>query len=306
MSTSRPIPEVAAPAAAVPSLGRDLWEMAKPRLTGLVLVTTGVGYFLGLPLASAGSWTALLATLLGTGLVSAAASVLNQLAEREYDQRMLRTADRPLAAGRLQGWAAGLYALLASFIGLSLLCIESGHIAAGIALTTLWIYVAVYTPLKRRSAANTLVGAVSGALPPLIGWTAAGAPLNAGAISLFMILFVWQIPHFLAIAVLYRDDYARGGYRMLPVGEGGLERTAKTARRYSAFFIPVALLPSFVGLGGIAYGVGALLLSGWFLKVTMRFSSEPTRERARSLFLASIAVLPALLILLCADAAVGR
>ena len=180
------------------------------------------------------------------------------------------------------------------------------RIAAGIALTTLWIYVAVYTPLKRRSAANTLVGAVSGALPPLIGWTAAGAPLNAGAISLFMILFVWQIPHFLAIAVLYRDDYARGGYRMLPVGEGGLERTAKTARRYSAFFIPVALLPSFVGLGGIAYGVGALLLSGWFLKVTMRFSSEPTRERARSLFLASIAVLPALLMLLCADAAVGR
>ena len=284
-----------------PAVIRALWEMATPRLTGLVVVTTAVGYFLAFPAAKSFYLRPFFATMIGTALVSAAASVLNQWAEREHDRKMVRTGDRPLATGRLDGWAAAAYALIAGFGGLSIICIETNHIAAGIALATLTIYVLIYTPLKRRHSLNTIVGAVPGALPPLIGWAAASGTLSPAAWSLFLIMFLWQIPHFLAIAVLYRDDYARAGYRMLPVNDHESSRTGRMALLYSLALVPVSVFPAVVGLGGPVYAVGAFLLTGWYVWSATRFERARTRERARGLFLTSITYLPALLILLCVD-----
>ena len=289
------------PGATTPSIVRDLWDMAKPRLTGLVVVTTAVGYFLAFPESKSLYLRPLFATLFGTALVSAAASVLNQWAERVHDQKMARTADRPLATGRLDGMTAAAYALIAGFGGLSMICIETNPIASGIALATLLIYVLIYTPLKRRHSLNTIVGAVPGALPPLIGWAAASGSVPPAAWSLFLILFFWQIPHFLAIAVLYREDYTRAGYRMLPVGDDDGQRTGRMAMLYALALVPVSIFPSILGLGGTIYAVGAFLLSAWFVRSASRFERERSRERARALFLTSIAYLPALLTLLCVD-----
>ncbi len=283
------------------SLTRDLWDMAKPRLTALVVMTTGVGYWLGFPAARSFELRPFFATLFGTALVAASASVLNQWREREYDRWMVRTADRPLATGRLGGAAAGAYALLAGFGGLSLLCIESRHIAAGLALATLVLYVLVYTPLKRMHSLNTIAGAVPGAIPPLIGWAAATGGLTTAAWSLALVVFLWQVPHFLAIAFLYKDDYARAGFRMLPTEDPGAVRTGRIALIYAVALLPAGIFPAMVGLGGPVFAAGAAALGVWFISRASRFERERTRERARGLFFGSLIYLPTLLLLLCLD-----
>lgn len=289
-----------APASTVP-LGRDLWDLTKPRLTGLVVVTTGVGYWLAAALSDAFGVRRFLATLVGTALVAISSSVLNQWAEREHDRHMVRTEARPFATGRFGGPWAALYALLAGFGGLSILCVEANHLAAGVALVTLLVYVLVYTPLKRLHSLNTIAGAVPGALPPLIGWAAVSNSLPPVAWSLFLILFLWQVPHFLAIALLHREDYARAGFRMLPVDDPDSRRTGRMAVLYALTLVPASLLPAVMGLGGPVYAVGAGLLSLWFLARAVRFQRERTRESARSLFLSSLAYLPGVLFLLCLD-----
>ncbi len=283
------------------SLRADLWELAKPRLTGLVVVTTAVGYWLAFPAAQSFLLRPWLATLLGTALVSASASVLNQWFERDHDREMRRTRERPIASGRINGPTAATYAFLAGFGGLSLIYFEANPLASGLALTTLLIYVAIYTPLKRKHSLNTIVGAIPGAIPPLIGWAAASGQLTPAAWSLFLILFLWQIPHFLAIAVLYRDDYASAGYLMLPVRDPKSARTARMALLYSVVLVPASVLPAVIGLGGTVYAIAACLLSLAFFHRALRFERAPSRDNARALFLASIAYLPSLLIFLCAD-----
>ncbi len=290
------------------SLRADLWELAKPRLTGLVVVTTAVGYWLAHPPAQSFLLRPWLATLCGTALVSAAASVLNQWYERDHDREMTRTRGRPIASGRVTGFTAATYALLTGFGGLSLICLEANPLASGLALTTLLVYVAIYTPLKRKHSLNTIVGAIPGAIPPLIGWAAASGQLTPAAWSLFLILFLWQIPHFLAIAVLYRDDYENAGYLMLPVRDPKSTRTAKMALLYSVVLVPASVFPAVIGLGGTVYAIAACILSLAFFHCALRFERDPSRDNARALFLASIAYLPTLLIFLCANSLpqVGR
>ncbi|MEE8217874.1 MAG: heme o synthase, partial [Vicinamibacteria bacterium] len=194
---------------------RDWLALTKPRITTLVIFTTLVGFVTSSP--DPVPVLPLLWALVGTGCVAAGASVLNQVIERRTDALMLRTRTRPLPAGRMTPRDATLFGALLSVIGLGMLLWGSGPLAAAVAVATLVSYLAVYTPLKRRTPLATLVGAVPGALPPVIGWAAAQGSLDGGAFVLFAILFLWQIPHFLAIAWLYRDDYARGGLPMLPV-----------------------------------------------------------------------------------------
>ena len=286
---------------AAPSVVRDLYELAKPRLTALVVVTTAVGYYLAFPSAKSFLLRPWLMTLLGTALVSAAASVLNQWIERDRDLRMPRTRTRPFATGRLEGWVAALYAIVAGLGGLSILCVEANPTAAGIALATLVLYVVVYTPIKTRHSLNTIVGAIPGALPPLIGWAAAAGTLPFAAWTLFLIVFFWQVPHFLAIATMYRDDYRSGGYAMLPVTDVDGAKTGRMAALYAIILAPVALLPALVGLAGPTYAILSLPLGIGFAAVAMRFERQRSRARARQLFLVSLVHLPALLILLCLD-----
>jgi len=288
-----------APARALPRL-RDLLELAKPRLTALVVATTAVGYWLAYPAARSFELAPWFWTMLGTALVAASASALNQWSERDHDRSMARTAGRPLPAGRIGTAGVALYSLATGFGGLSLLCVEGNHLAAGIALATLVLYVLVYTPLKRRHSLNTIAGAVPGALPPLIGWSAASGSLAPGAWTLFLVLFLWQVPHFLAIATLHRDDYARAGFRMLPVTDPGA-RSGRLALFYAVLLVPAGMLPVLFGLGGPLYAAAAILLGLWFAARAARFERSPTEERARSLFRASLVYLPALLLLLCLD-----
>ena len=301
----RPDPIEARPLASdVPArsrpLARDLLELAKPRLTALVVVTTAVGYWLAYPPARSFELAPWFLTMLGTALVAAAASALNQWSERDHDRAMDRTAERPLPSGRLGSAAVAIYSLATGFGGLSLLCVEANHLAAGIALATLVLYVLVYTPLKRRHSLNTIAGAVPGALPPLIGWAAASGGLEPAAWTLFLVLFLWQVPHFLAIATLHRDDYARAGFRMLPVTDPG-PRSGRLAFFYAALLVPAGTLPVLFGLGGPIYAAAAIGLGLWFAARAARFERAPSEGSARALFRASLVYLPALLVLLCLD-----
>ncbi|MGH9748336.1 MAG: heme o synthase, partial [Candidatus Polarisedimenticolia bacterium] len=285
-----------------PGRWRDYLELTKPRVTTLVLVTTAVGFHVAGGMARAGR---LLDVLLGTLLVAAGTSALNQWAERDADARMLRTRGRPLPAGRLSPRRALLFAAGISILGLAILALRVNGLSALLAAATLASYIGVYTPLKRRTSLATLVGAVPGALPPLIGWTAATGSIDLGGILLFAILFVWQLPHSLAIALLYRDDYARGGFRLLPVvdPEGGA-----TGRRILAnafVLLPVSLAPSVLGIAGTAYFAGALILGLGLLGCTIPVVRLGTARAARRVLLASVVYLPALLGLLSLDRTTG-
>jgi len=274
-------------------------ELSKLRLTMLVVVTAGVGYIV----AAAGSISGavLLATTLGTGLLSAAASTLNQWVEIDADTRMHRTATRPLPSGRLSGRAALTFAAVCLFGGTVLLLAGAGALTAGLGVLSFLLYVFVYTPLKTRTTLNTPVGAVVGALPPLMGWTAATGRIEAGGIALAGVLFVWQIPHFLAIAWMYRDDYARGGFKMLPVVDPQGRTTFGLILLYSLALIPVTLLAGVLAGAGWAYPVGAAFLGVVFAWLALRLNAERTRDSARRLFFASLIYLPLLLLLLVLD-----
>ena len=296
-------PNAGAAALAVvrPSPWSDFFALTKPRVNLLVLVTAVVGFHLG---NTAGTSHALLVhTVLGTFLVASGAAVFNQVLERETDSRMRRTRSRPLPDGRLGLGEASLFATALSVIGLLELGFGANWLAAGVAAVTLVSYVLVYTPLKRVTSLATIVGAVPGALPPVIGWAAARGSLTVEAGVLFAIVFFWQLPHVLAIAWMFREDYERGAVRVLPVEEPDGRSTSLQIVNYAAALVPVSLLPTVVGLAGRVYFVGALALGIGVLLLAIRFARGRSGAHAKQLFYGSLAYLPVLWVLMLADRA---
>jgi heme o synthase len=273
--------------------------LTKPDVTFLVVITTVAGFYLG----SRGSinWYLLAHTLLGTVLVGAGTAALNQYFEREMDALMRRTAARPLPAGVLQPREVLVFGLTTIIAGALWLALAANGLAAFFALATSVLYLGLYTPLKKRTALATAVGAFPGALPPLIGWTAAHGSLSLGAWILFGILFFWQFPHFLSIAWIYREDYARAGIRMLPVIDRSGDATFRQIVAMSAILVPVSLLPSAAGISGIGYFFGALILGMILLQVSLWASFARTNVRAKSLMHATVAYIPLLLGLMIVD-----
>jgi protoheme IX farnesyltransferase len=272
----------------------DYYELTKPRMNALVVVTTAVGYFLAARSGSA-DWAVFLHTIVGTALTAAGASVLNQYVERDLDAKMVRTVNRPLPGGRVSPVEALAFGVILSTFGVLYLTALVNPLAAMLAAVTLGTYVFLYTPLKTRTSLCTVVGAVPGAIPPMIGFAAADGTLEPGAWALFSILFFWQLPHFLAIAILYRDDYAAGGMKMLPVLDRHGAFTGRQIVLWSLALIPVSLFPSVVGLTGVAYFVAAAALGVAFLAFAVKCALTGERSDARRLFLVSIVYLPALL-----------
>jgi protoheme IX farnesyltransferase len=277
----------------------DFVMLTKPRITLLVVLTTWVGYMLG-AVAPIDFMHALNA-LLGTALVCSGASTLNQVWERERDARMRRTRNRPLPAARLGRAEALTFGIGISTIGLLLLILFAHPLAALLAFVTLALYVLVYTPLKTRTWLCTAVGAVPGALPPVIGWAASRGALDGGAWALFAIMYIWQLPHFYAIAWMYREDYERGGFPMLAVVDPGGRRTSIEIVSWTAALLPASLLPSYLGLAGSTYAIGAVVLSLGFLALAVLLAVRCSEPVARRVFLGSILYLPALFTLLVVD-----
>lgn len=280
---------------------RDIYELTKPRITFLVAVTAAMGFVVGSPREL--DWPALLSTILGTALVSAGASSFNHHGERAVDALMVRTRNRPLPAGRLHPQWAIAVGITASAAGIALLGWKTNPLTALLGLIALVSYVWVYTPLKRVSSLSTLVGAVPGALPPLMGWAASRGDVSAPGWALFGILFVWQLPHFMAIAWMCRDDYARAGLPMLPVVEPDGGSTARQAVLWAAALVPVSLLPSVLGIAGSIYLVAGLVLSLGLLAMAVAFARAVNETTARRLLLASVVYLPALCAALVFDRA---
>jgi protoheme IX farnesyltransferase len=262
-------------------------------------MTTAAGFYAGWQ--SGMNWPLLLHTVLGTALVASGAAALNQLFEREYDARMRRTENRPLPSGRLTPNVVLAVGGGLSVVGLLYLAIAVNLITAALGAITLISYVWIYTPLKRVTTLNTVIGAIPGAIPPLMGWTAARDEISAGGWALFAILFFWQLPHFLAIAWMYREDYARAGFAMLPVRDPDGRRTSSQALSHTLGLLPVSLAPFVFKLAGPAYLVSALVLGAIFAVAAFRFSRELTIARARGLFFVSIIYLPLLLVALALD-----
>lgn len=276
---------------------RDFLALTKPRVVLMVLVTTSVGFYL----ASDGApdWLRLLSTLLGTALAAGGTIALNQFLEREVDARMERTRRRPLPQGRLRPGEALGFGVAITGAGL-LLLLAVGPLAAFVTAATVGLYLFAYTPLKRRSSLCLIAGAIPGALPPVTGWVAARGEFGAGVWVLFGILFLWQLPHTLAIATLYREDYARGGIRLLPASRAGAEAQALAG---CLALLVVGLLPTLIGLTGQVYLLGALALGAGILGCGILEALSPSRGAARRLLLASLIYLPTLLILMTLDKA---
>ncbi|HJQ64848.1 MAG TPA: heme o synthase [Gemmatimonadales bacterium] len=273
---------------------KPILELSKPRITQLVVLTTAAGYYL----ASSGPFRlgVFLATLVGTTLVAAGTNAFNMIRERDIDGHMRRTKDRPLPAGRVSPQAATVFAAVTAAAGIGLLAWRVNLITAALAALTLVTYVWFYTSLKTRSSLNTLVGAVPGALPVLGGWTAAGGTLSAPAFALFGTLFLWQLPHFLALAWVYRDDYRTAQLRMLSVEDTDGHQTARMAILYAVALIPVSLLPTLLGVTGRVYFWGALALGLAYAGAGVLMLFDINR-RAWTVFLVSIIYLPMLLTL---------
>lgn len=277
----------------------DYLELTKPRITALVVLTTYVGFHLG-AIAPFG-WAYVTHLLLGTALTCGGSSALNQWWERERDARMRRTADRPLPAGRMSADHALAFGVAITIAGLAELAFFVNLMSALVTALTLVSYVFVYTPLKTRTWLCTVVGAVPGALPPVIGWAAARGTVDANAWSLFAIMFVWQLPHFYAIAWMCREDYERGGYPMLPV----LDPTGRTTTRHivawSLALVPASLLPALLGVTGAWYATGAVVLGFAFVALAAALAAHCTLPHAKRVFLGSIIYLPVLFGLLVLD-----
>ena len=280
---------------------RDLLELTKPRITVLILICTAVGYFFGV--SNSLRWAVLIHVLLGTGLMASGTAALNQWYEADSDAKMRRTRNRPIAAGRMKPSHGFAFGMLLSIGGFADLWLGANPLAAELGLFTLVSYILLYTPLKRRSPACTTVGAIPGAMPPLIGYAAASGVLDSKALALFLILFVWQFPHFYAIAFMYREDYARGGIRMLPVVEPDCESTTRRVVACSLLLIPISLVPQFVGMAGSVYALAAVAAGMALLWIGFRLRSEPTFARARQVLLASVLYLPVLLAVMVLDRA---
>jgi protoheme IX farnesyltransferase len=277
----------------------DYVALAKPRLNLLVVASTVAGY--AMAHGDPSNVGVVLSTVAGTALVAGGASAFNQIIERDADALMRRTRLRPLPDGRLATGEAMAFAAILSAAGLLILSAGVNVLAAAVALATLVSYAVVYTPLKRRTSFATVIGAIPGALPPVIGWAAAANALSQGAWVLFGILFLWQLPHFLAIAWMYRDDYARAGLQMLPVLEPDGRSTGRQAVVYAAALLPVALAPTLVGMAGAVYFAGALVMTLLLLGMSLRFAMTRAVRDARRLFFASIIYLPLLWALMIVD-----
>lgn len=277
---------------------KPILELSKPRITQLVVLTTAAGYYL----ASHGPFLlgVFAATLAGTALVAAGTNAFNMIREREIDGHMRRTRDRPLPAGRISPRAAMVFAVATAAAGIGLLAWRVNLLTAALAALTLVSYVWFYTSLKTRSSLNTLVGAVPGALPVLGGWTAAGGALTAPAFALFWTLFLWQLPHFLALSWVYREDYRTAELRMLSVEDAGGLRTARMAVLYAVALVPVSLLPTLLGVTGSLYFWGALGLGFAYVGASALMLADVNR-RAWVVFVVSIIYLPMLLTLAVLD-----
>ena len=274
-------------------------DLFKARLTFLVLLTTLVGFYLGFrgPL----DYVLMFHTMLGTALVASGAAALNQLLEREHDAKMRRTQSRPLPSGRLLPQTVLVVGVMCSLIGLIYLALAVNLTTSVVGLCTLVSYLFIYTPLKRVTWLNTAIGAIPGALPPLMGWTAARGSLTREGWALFAILAFWQLPHFLAIAWVYRDEYARAGFKMLPVIDPQGHRTGRQAVSHTLGLLPVSLCPFVFKLTGPIYLFGALVLGLTFLWFAIQFSRHLTIPKARQLFFVSILYLPLLLAVMVLD-----
>jgi protoheme IX farnesyltransferase len=290
-------------AAPLPATSRttlaDYLSLTKPRLNVLVVATSAAGYYLGAPGGT--GILQMIPSVAGTALVAAGAAVLNQVYERDTDALMRRTRRRALPDGRVAHGEARLFGMALSGTGLVLLAARSNIAATLLALATIVIYLAIYTPMKRRTSLSTFVGAIPGALPPLIGWTASHGRISLGGLALFAIVFLWQIPHFMAIAWMYRDDYAVAGFPMLPVIEPEGRRAGQHAAIYAAALVPVSLVPALVGVSGAVYFGVALVLGLAMLWLAVRFAATRSDASARRLFFGSITYLPLLWAAMIAD-----
>lgn len=278
---------------------RAFYDLTKPGITRLVLVTTAAGFYLAT--RGAVDFVLLLHTLLGTALAASGTNALNQWAERDADRHMRRTANRPLPSGRLASMDALLFAWGISIAGMVYLWAYVNLATALVVAISLSSYVFVYTPLKRKTWVSTLIGAVPGALPILAGWTASGQALTPAAWALFGIMFIWQMPHFYALAWIYREDYGRAGFRMLTVVDKTGTRAARHTLLFALALIPISVLPVLFGLAGRVYLFGAIALGVGFLALTTGMMRKPTERVAWRIFTGSIVYLPLLLLLMVFD-----
>jgi protoheme IX farnesyltransferase len=293
-AAAMPIPEAHRASGAA-----DYLALTKPRLNFLVVATSAAGYYLG----SVGTidLAAMAEAVAGTALVAAGAAALNQLYERDTDALMRRTRTRPLPAGRLTPSDARIFGWALSAAGLALLAARANWLSTALALGTLISYIAIYTPMKRRTPFSTITGAVPGALPALIGWTASHGSIDRSGAALFAIVFCWQLPHFMAIAWLYRDDYAKAGFPMLPVIDPEGRRAGKQAVYWGALLVLASLEPSFDGLAGHVYLAVAVVLGAALFALAVRFAADRNESTARALFYGSITYLPLLWIAMIAN-----
>jgi heme o synthase len=279
-------------------LASDFAQLVKARLTLLVLLTTAAGFYLAAPTPV--SLIALFHAVFGTSLAAAGASALNQWWERRADALMERTRIRPIPAGRMRARDALAIGAMLGVAGVLYLAVYCNRLSALLAAITIVLYIFAYTPLKKISTANTLVGAISGAIPPMVGWTAARDHLNAGAWSLFAILFLWQMPHFFSLAWMYRADYARAGFQMISGNDESGARSASQSVLFGILLLMVAGIPGYLGVSSAIYVPISMALSGAFIAVAMHFHKQKSVRAARSLFVASITYLPLLLLALVA------
>jgi len=277
----------------------DLVVLCKLRIVLMVMLTVAAGYWMASPTGQ--SAFLLFNLLLGTALVAAGTNALNQVAERDLDKLMHRTRARPLPAGRLRPSVAALFAWSAGVVGIAYLATMVNLLTAGLAAATLLSYVFVYTPLKRHSSTSTLIGAIPGALPIVGGWAAATGSLSFEAWALFWIMFLWQLPHFLALGWLYREDYARARFKMLSSGDKDGRLTFVYASLYAAALVPVSLAPTLLGITGGFYFFGAALLSTGFFVVSSIAARDSSALNARRLFRSSLAYLPLLFLLMAVN-----
>ncbi len=281
------------------SLVKDYIELTKPRITWLIVMSTAIGYYFG----HTGAWAIwpVLHTLLGTAFIASGTAALNQWYERDTDRHMRRTQMRPLPAGRLKPNRALWFAILLAAAGALELGFGVNWLTAALGMATLAAYLLIYTPLKQKTWWSTTVGAFPGAMPPLIGFAGAAGKLTAEAWVLGAILFLWQFPHFYAIAWMYREDYSRAGIQMLPVVEPDGESTARQILLYSFLLIPISLLPKWMGMTGTIYMIGAIGMGMWFLYSGIQVSLDRTKAKARKVLLTSVVYLPVLYALMVLD-----
>jgi len=275
-------------------------DLVKARLTMLVLLTTLVGFYVGFNKGPM-DYALMFHALFGTALVASGAAALNQLLEREYDARMRRTAGRPLPSGRLQPVTVMLFGGVCSLVGTIYLALLVNPLTSVLGAISLVSYLFIYTPLKRLTWLNTMVGAIPGALPPLMGWAAARGELSAGGWALFAVLAFWQLPHFFAIAWIYKEEYAKAGFKMLPAVDPDGSRSAQQAVSHTLGLLFVSLYPFVLHLAGVVYLVAAILLGGFYLWCAIQFGRKLDVPSAKKLFFASIIYLPLLLIALVAN-----